>query len=417
MHCNVSERACAKLLPMWNASRATCVSAIAMVISFPVIEIRAVDVQSPIPRTYFGLHVNQISNEPNVPFGTLRLWDDGTNWKRINEARGQYDFRLLDKWIEFARRHHAEIIYSCGHTPDWAAAGGTDIDPPRDMRFWDDFISAIARHARGRIKYWEMWNEPNAPNFWRGSIPELVTMTRHARQIILAVDPSAKILSPAPAGGNGEVSEAPEWLDRFFEAGGGDSIDIVAFHGYLPGKPPETILATLRAIHHVMNAHHVTVSEIWDTESSWGRMEHLPDLERQANFVARHYLLHWSGGAARNCFYGWDSGEWGGLMERDTGRERPAARAYAEIYKWIVGATMTKPCEPEGGGTWSCSFTRPGGYQALAVWHTAGKTSYAVGAPYTQVRDLQDRITPVQGGPVEIGPRPVLIENNGIPAF
>lgn len=379
----------------------------------PVIDAKTEE--TPIPPSYFGLHVNRIMDDPTVPFGTLRLWDDGTNWKRLNQAKGRYDFSNLDRWIEFAQRHHAELIYACGHTPNWATRGGTDLEPPRDLRDWEDFITAIAKHAGGRIKYWEMWNEPNAPNFWRGSIMDLVTMTQHARRIILSIDPAAKILSPAPAGGNGESSKAVSWLNDFFKAGGGQFIDIVAFHGYLPGKPPESIVTTLKALRKIMLDNAVKASEIWDTESSWGRIEDLPDLEQQADFEARHFLLHWSAGATRNCFYGWDSGRWGGLTDRATGQQRPAARAYAEMYKWMVGARMTQPCLTDENGIWTCRFTRPGGYQALAVWNPNGESSYRVGAPYQQVRDLSDATKPVQNGRIVVGRRPLLLENRDIP--
>ena len=302
----------------WKLRECASLILASVLLSSPVTEIRA------IPSTYFGMHVNQLRREPTVPFGTLRLWDDGTNWKSLNVAKGKYDFTRLDTWIEFAQAHHAEIIYTCGHTPNWATLDGTDVEPPTDLRYWDDFIQAIASHVGGKIKYWEMWNEPNAPNFWRGKTSDLVTMTSRARRIILSIDPSAKILSPAPAGGRGDSSEAAPWLNDFFTAGGGEFIDIVTFHGYLPGQPPESIVGTLQAIRRVMKQHEVKASEIWDTESSWGRIEDLPNLEQQTDFEARHYLLHWAAGATRNCFYGWDSGRWGGLTDRDTGQERPS---------------------------------------------------------------------------------------------
>ena len=58
---------------------------------------------SAIPRTLFGLNVNQAALKkdpwPMVPFGSLRLWDSGTAWSQLNPAKGKYDWQPLDKWF------------------------------------------------------------------------------------------------------------------------------------------------------------------------------------------------------------------------------------------------------------------------------------------------------------------------------
>ena len=69
------------------------------------------------------------------------------------------------------------------------------------MQDWDNFVRAVATHAVGRIKYWEMWNEANQHGYWSGSIPALVTMTQHASAIIKSVAPKAMIFTPSAVGG------------------------------------------------------------------------------------------------------------------------------------------------------------------------------------------------------------------------
>jgi len=53
----------------------------------------------------------------------------------------------------------------------------------------DDFVRALATHAAGRIKNWEIWNEANRPESWTGSIPQLLDMAKRAKAIIQAIDP------------------------------------------------------------------------------------------------------------------------------------------------------------------------------------------------------------------------------------
>jgi uncharacterized protein (TIGR03437 family) len=90
-----------------------------------------------------------------------------------------------------------------------------------------------------------------------------------------------------------------------------------------------------------------------------------------------------------------------------------AGTAYGELYKWLVGATITKPCSGIANGTWSCSFTRPGGYVAQAVWNTQGFINYTPGLGYVQYRGLSGKTMSI--GPdafIDVGPLPVLIEGS-----
>ena len=84
------------------------------------------------------------------------------------------------------------------------------------------------------------------------------------------------------------------------------------------------------------------------------------------------------------------------------------------MYRWMVGASMTTPCQSDGHGIWSCGFSRPGGYRALAVWSTEGETRYPVAAPYTQFRDLSGKTRPLPDRSLIVGPRPLLLENRDI---
>ena len=58
----------------------------------------------PLPRTFFGMHVNKLGTHntwPPLTFGTLRLWDTGTYWAAVEPARGAL---LQDEnWQSFPR--------------------------------------------------------------------------------------------------------------------------------------------------------------------------------------------------------------------------------------------------------------------------------------------------------------------------
>jgi hypothetical protein len=63
-------------------------------------------------------------------------------------------------------------------------------------------------------------------------------------------------------------------------------------------------------------------------------------------------------------------------------------------------------------GVYTCDLTRPGGYQAQAVWNTDGSSSYIVPSQFIQYRDSAGNTYPIPSNQqVAIGPRPILLEN------
>jgi hypothetical protein len=282
------------------------------------------------------------------------------------------------------------------------------------MADWDRIVTALVQRYKGKM-IWELWNEPDA--FFTGTYEQLIALTNHAHDIIRANDPGAIIVSPSFTCSSAEFpqySGCPASLDGFWEHGGTRDVDAVSFHGYPHHgeEVPEDVVNTIGTYQEVMATYGVK-APLWDTEASWGDSSYKECCEnsspdQQAAFLARHYLLHWSAGATRYYWYAWDNKGWGTLWTADKGVSA-AGSAYQQVYDWMVGATMTGPCE-QSGTTWTCSFTRPNDYRALAVWNSSGDTSYTVPSGYTHYRDLAGTSHPVSPR-ITIGRKPVLIEN------
>jgi hypothetical protein len=224
-----------------------------------------------VPNTYFGMTVVFFTAViPTIPYDLVRTWDgNGLDWADLNPSAGTYNFSSLDTFIQQNQTRGADIIYTLGRTPLWASSNPTqknmyspgECAPPTSITDWDNFVSAIATHAAGRIKYWELWNEPDLALYYCGDIPTLVTMVQQASQIIKSIDPSAVILAP------GVIT--PSWLGSFLEAGAAASVDVIAFHGYA-GTSAEKIIPVVSSYRSVMLANNVSSLPLWNTEGSWG---------------------------------------------------------------------------------------------------------------------------------------------------
>ena len=280
------------------------------------------------------------------------------------------------------------------------------------MTNYDNYLRAIATHAAGRIKYWELWNEPQTATNYCGDMAAMVTMAQHASEIIKSIDPSALILSPAANGGPG-----PAWLSSFLTAGGGAYVDVIAFHGYWSATA-EDVISVISNFKAAMAANGLAGKPMWDTESSWAGFGNLPTPtgSQQVGFIAKDYLLHWSQGVSRFVWYAYDGGStWGGLWASKTG-ESAAAISYKEVYKWMVGAALTTPCLESVSHVWTCTLSRPGGYTAQAVWISNSTASFTVPAQYTLYRDLTGTVYSITNHTITVGDQPILLETVDIPS-
>ncbi len=369
-----------------------------------------------LPAQFFGLTQIVSSNAVAVPVAAARSLDSypALNWNALNPSRGVYNFGVLDSFISANLARGADVLYVFDSTPDWASSnvagrtpnGTSHCAPPADLADWDAFLTALAAHVSGRVHLWEVWNEPQY--YYCGSMSTLVTMTQHAQAILKAADPTALLTSPA-----GTTAGGPAMLQSFLSAGGGNSVDVIAFHGYGRGAD-ESIVTTVQNYKNLATTYGQSAKPLWDTEAGWVDMTSATSTAGRVGFVAKSYLLQATQGVARFYWYGYDtSATWGGLTQNGT--LLPEGVAYREVRKWMVGAALTTPCAAGSGGTWSCTLSRSGGYSALALWNPNGSAAFTVPANYSQYHLLDGSVRQVTpGSSITLTNQPILLETSNI---
>jgi len=313
-------------------------------------------------------------------------------------------------------------------------------EAPYRLSDWDNFVTAVATRANGRIKYWEMWNEINLQYFWKGDKPTMVTMVRHARTIIKAIDPQAIILSPAvTACENNDPRCGRTWIGEWLALGGKSLVDVISYHNY-PSTvlPAEQVVKQVADEQAVMTAQGVSNLPLWDTESSWGPNAALPNSTDQIAFLARHLILQASLGVQRSYWYAYDGTTWGTLFWASNHPSpaglvgiTTAANAYSVLALLMSGATYSIPCEPDDLGarisasikTWVCRATLAGGVPAEVVWYatcysaksssgvndTTATTSFSTGPPFGHYKTLDGQTLPISGNSVTISEVPIIL--------
>lgn len=417
--------------------------------------------QEPVPRTFFGLviHCCRINGTarrsapwPPAEFGSLRIWDAGASWLHISPSPGVYDWKVLDSWLDHVREHNLDALYSFAGIPTWASGDKNDeackkwntpgsCHMPNDLKedgtgsdqTFKDFVTAIAQHAHGRIKYWDIWNEPQNVYYWHGNMTQMVRVAQDVRTVVKSIDPEAVIVSP----GTGWVDPHPErnspiwnpvtFTDQFLAAGGGKYIDVLAVHGYLDGVCPtgmwdlDQVAIRTEALRKMMKKHGIGDMPLWSTEGSWGpvtqkKMTCTSDPDMQVAYVGQYHIAMWAAGFQRVYWYCWNDSDVGSLASEDEFQPTAAGNAYGEIIKWMVGATL-QGCD-KNKSQWKCTFTRLDGSQYLAIFdnsQTCGHgscttTPVKVETAYVDYLDLAGGRTKIQNNTVPVGLKPIWLE-------
>ena len=381
-------------------------------------------VSTAIPANLFGMTVTSSGDWPTVPLGIVG--GTGIKWPSIEVTKGIYNWSTLDKWVAVANAHNVPFEYQTNQAPPWAVSnqatcstfqggqGGCSADVT-DLAGWDAFVSALTlryngKNGHGFIAVYELYTEPES--FFTGDTSNLVSQTRAFYNAVRANSPSAKVVGMGVT--YPSIYYAPGgFMDKYWVAGGVKALDAVAFHGYPHhgNDVPEIVNTFVPYITAAMVRNGISSNTpIWDTEGSWGDVTeagwNITNPDQQAAWVARAYLLHWSDGVSVFDWFSWDGYPWGAL--KTSGGVTEAGVAYGQVYKWMVGATMTVPCSAVGT-IWTCGLTKPGSSETLAVWDTAGSSGYAPALKYTKYVDLGGNTHAISGD-ITIGIKPILLE-------
>ena len=248
-------------------------------------------------------------------------------------AKGDYEDRRnepfraawekYDNIVDLAEKHGLQVIARLDAPPQWAHQGYADFGdfgPPADFKDYADYVEAVATHYKGRITYWQIWNEPNIFPEWgnQRANPEDYTKLlclAHAR--LKQRDPKnvviAAALSPTigqdgggyPGGGLSDLI----FMQRMYQAGASACFDIAAAQGYGLFSGPEdqrtnplmTNVARHMLIRDIMVRNGDERKPIWLAEANWNAptgdptviagygMFGLASLEDQARFVPQLY--------------------------------------------------------------------------------------------------------------------------------
>jgi hypothetical protein len=184
-------------------------------------------------------------------------------WEDI-EIHGKGDFQdrrhepyrsAWDKYdhiVDLAEKYGLEVVPRLSNPPAWTRALTNTIGekaPPDDLADWGDYVYTVVSRYKGRVHYYQLWNEPNIYPEWGEQPVDPEGYTRLLckgyarakeadRDIVIISGALAPTVSldpgPGPALGLNEFI----FLQRMYDAGAGACFDIMAVNDYMLWSGP-----------------------------------------------------------------------------------------------------------------------------------------------------------------------------------
>jgi len=170
------------------------------------------------------------------------------SWEEIEPQRGRFDWAKYDRIVALAERYGMQIIARLDRPPAWARLSNPlPASPPDDLDDYGRFVYEFVRRYRGRVRYVQIWNEPNLTAEWGFRRVDAVAYTRMlevAYRRAKEADPGVVVLS-APlaitledASMRGNHNDLV-FLEQMYQAGAGDYFDILSANAFGLDRPPE----------------------------------------------------------------------------------------------------------------------------------------------------------------------------------
>jgi hypothetical protein len=171
------------------------------------------------------------------------------SWEEIEPlARGEYDWAKYDRIVDLAEEHGMHVIARLDRPPDWTRQDNTfKTRPPDDLDDYGDFVHAFVDRYLGRVRYIQIWNEPNLTAEWGFQRVDAVAYTRLlevAYRRAKEADPNVVVLSAPLAITLEDASMRGNhndliFLEQMYQAGAGEYFDILSANAFGLDLPPE----------------------------------------------------------------------------------------------------------------------------------------------------------------------------------
>ncbi|MBZ0289644.1 MAG: hypothetical protein K8I30_18625, partial [Anaerolineae bacterium] len=233
------------------------------------------------------------------PWEDIEIHGRGDFEDRRNDLNGDGEPDAVSAWdkydhiVDLTEQYGLEMLVRLDNPPAWTHSDPNigAFAPPDDPQDFVNYVTAVAERYQGRLRFYQIWNEPNIYPEWGEQFVDAEGYTDllcRAYAALKAVDPEIVVISGAIAPTislDGLNLQDVVYLQLMYDAGAGACFDVLAVQGYgLNSGPTDRRMRVTTVnfgrnqyIRDLMVANGDAEKPIWITEAAWNPQPEDPD--------------------------------------------------------------------------------------------------------------------------------------------
>lgn len=185
-------------------------------------------------------------------------------WQDIEPEPGKFRFDKYDVIVNLLNKNNINILGILDYSADWASVCNRWNCPPWHNELFIKYAAGVVERYKDRIKYWEVWNEPDSYTYWeqQDGLKSYCALLKDVYIAVKKADPDCKVL-------NGGLANGLASVNKLYDNGAKDYFDILNIHIFESPLNPGSIkrvTAYPGLAYKVMSRNGDSHKKIWITE-------------------------------------------------------------------------------------------------------------------------------------------------------
>jgi hypothetical protein len=180
------------------------------------------------------------------------------DWESLEAEHGEWNFSRIDSLQAKASGNGVTILPILGYHNSWANPAW------KHMPEFLNYVGTLAERYGNEMPCWEVWNEPNSNHYWGANgVTEYANFITDVSREIKSVNPQLKVVY----GGTMGPRIPFDFIEKTFQEGAAEAMDVMAIHPYSWQVPPEAFQASdIIRLRELMAHYNAGKKPIWITE-------------------------------------------------------------------------------------------------------------------------------------------------------
>ena len=224
-----------------------------------------------------------------------------SGWQRTEREKGVYNFAWLDEVVDnliavgvepWLCLCYGNDLYTEIAKIHFGAVGCPPIYSEEEKQAWINYVHATVEHFKGRIHYYEVWNEPDGKWCWKTgpNAQELADFTEATAKACRETDPTCEVI------GYVLCLFKDSFVQEFTDTGVWQHLDGISYHAYVPNE--EDIVYAFDVYDKIRREHKPSLKIFQGESGTQSRSDGMGALRgmawtplKQAKYLLRHLLI------------------------------------------------------------------------------------------------------------------------------